>query len=121
MQEEGLSLAKHNSELEATARRLKAAARGSEAEHQRVLSRVQQLEIEVAREHGRYSQASQAAGEQVLPLQCTGSFVSICLALISAVTAFWETMVIAVTRSCTYCSGSGHCLALLLKHLSLCA
>lgn len=66
MQEEGLSLAKRNSELETTARRLKAAARASEAEHQRVLSRVQQLEAEVAREQDRYSQASQAAGEQVL-------------------------------------------------------
>ena len=68
MQEEGLSLAKRNGELEAVARRLKAAARASEAEHQRILSRVQQLEGELAREHERYSQASQAAGEQVLQL-----------------------------------------------------
>ena len=66
MQEEGLGLAKRNSELENTARRLKAAARVSEAEHQKVLSRVHQLEAELAREQDRYSQATQAAGEQVL-------------------------------------------------------
>lgn len=86
VQAEGLSLAKRNGELEAVARRLKAAARGSGAEHQRMLSRVEQLESELAREHARYSQASQAAGEQVLGVQCNAVHVNM-LALISAVTA----------------------------------
>ena len=65
-QEEGLGLAKRNSELEAAARKLRGAARDSDAEHQRLLSRVQNLEVQLAREQNRYAKASQAAGEQVL-------------------------------------------------------
>ena len=68
MQEEVLGLAKRNSKLEATARKLRAAARESEAKHQRLLSSVQNLEVQLAREQDRYAQASQAAGEQVLHL-----------------------------------------------------
>lgn len=115
VQEEGLSLAKRNSELKATAHRLKAAARSSEAEHQRVLSRMQQLEAELAREQGRYSQASQAAGEQVLQLH----FKALCmnlLALIKAVTAIWkDTGPCCHKVMCMYCSGSGLYVALLLE------
>ncbi len=66
LQEEGLSLAKRNGELEAAVRKLRAAGRDSEAEHQRVMSQVQQLESQLAKEQGRYAQASQAAGEQVV-------------------------------------------------------
>lgn len=63
-------MAKRNGELQAVIRKFKAAARASEAEHQSMLNRVDQLEDELAREHARYSQASQAAGEQVLEVQC---------------------------------------------------
>lgn len=70
MQEEGLGLAKRNTELEAAARKLRAGARDSEAEHQRLLSRVQNSKVQLAREQDRYAQASQAAGEQLLHSLC---------------------------------------------------
>ena len=84
MQEEGLTLAKRNGELEAVARRLKAAARASEAEHQRISSRVEQLESELAREHDSHSQASQAASEQVPLVQYKAVHLNM-LALVSAI------------------------------------
>ena len=65
-QEDGLNLARRNDELEGSVRKLRAAARESEAEHKRLLSRVQQLESQLAKEQERYGQASQAAGEQVV-------------------------------------------------------
>ena len=65
-QEEGLNLARRNDELEGSVRKLRAAARESEAAHKRLLSHVQQLESQLAKEQERYAQASQAAGEQVV-------------------------------------------------------
>ena len=65
LQEEGISLKRRNGELEAAVRKLRAATRDSEAEHNRVLSQVQQLESQLAEEQERNAQASQAAGEQV--------------------------------------------------------
>ena len=47
-------------------RKLRAAARESEAEHKRLFSQVQQLESQLAKEQARYAQSSQAAGEQVV-------------------------------------------------------
>ena len=68
LQEEGINLKRRNGELEAAVRKLRAATRDSEAEHNRVLSQVQQLESQLAEEQERNAQASQAAGEQVAKL-----------------------------------------------------
>ncbi|DBA77123.1 hypothetical protein WJX77_012006 [Trebouxia sp. C0004] len=69
LQEEGLSLAKRNDELKVSVRSLRAMTRDSEAEHQRMMRQVQQLESQLAKEQERYAQASRAAGEQMQELE----------------------------------------------------
>lgn len=61
LQEEGLSLAKRNDELEVSVRSLRAATRDSEIKHQSMTRRVQQLERQLEKEQEKYAQASRAA------------------------------------------------------------
>lgn len=65
LQAEGEALSRKNGELEAIARKLRAAARDTDQERDRLLTRMAALEGQLAQEQDRASYATEAASRQV--------------------------------------------------------